>query len=157
MQIRHILITDHFKSSPLKPLNQIKPNLVGMVPGWVPFKFVSNSPTLHSRWLLLLKIEISSISIAALVEVKMTSNFNCSYMARNSLTYILGFSVKYFFSRFIPIMQVRHILIKKSHLNLLLWNRWTKLNQTWQEWSLGRSLSKLCPTAPPSIQDGCCY
>ena len=27
----------------------------------------------------------------------MSSNFNCSYMARNSLTYILGFSVKFFF------------------------------------------------------------
>jgi hypothetical protein len=37
-------------------MNQIKPNLVGMVPGWVPFKIVSNSPDLHSRWLLLLKI-----------------------------------------------------------------------------------------------------
>jgi hypothetical protein len=24
----------------------------------------------------------------------MSSNFNCSYMARSSLTYILGFSVK---------------------------------------------------------------
>jgi hypothetical protein len=50
-----------FKSSPQKQLNQIKPNLAGMVPGWVPFKIVSDSPTLHSRWLLLLKIEISSI------------------------------------------------------------------------------------------------
>jgi hypothetical protein len=49
------------KSSSLKPLNQIKPNMVGMVPGWAPFKFVSDSPALHSRWLLLLKIEISSI------------------------------------------------------------------------------------------------
>ena len=46
---------------------------------------------------------------------------------------------------------------KLSHLNLLLWNSWTKLNQTWQGWSLGESLSKLCPTALPSIQDGCCY
>jgi hypothetical protein len=44
-------------SSPLKPLNQIKPNLAGMVPGWFPFKIVSDSPALHSRWLLLLKIE----------------------------------------------------------------------------------------------------
>jgi hypothetical protein len=35
--------------------------------------------------------------IAALVKVKMSSNFNCSYMARSSLGYILGFSVKYFF------------------------------------------------------------
>jgi hypothetical protein len=39
----------------------VKPNLAGMVSGWVPFKFVSDSPTLHSRWLLFLKIEISSI------------------------------------------------------------------------------------------------
>ena len=61
MQIRHILIKITFKSSPLKPLNQIKPNLAGMVPGWFPFKIVSDSPALHSRWLLLLKIEISSI------------------------------------------------------------------------------------------------
>jgi hypothetical protein len=44
-----------FKSSPLKPLKQIKPNLAGMVPGWVPFKIVSHSPALHSRWPLLLK------------------------------------------------------------------------------------------------------
>ena len=27
----------------------------------------------------------------------------------------------------------------------------------WHRWSLGVSLSKLCPTAPPSIQDGCCF
>jgi hypothetical protein len=48
-------------SFPLKPLNQITPNLAGMVLGWIPFKIVSDSPALHSRWLLLLKIEISSI------------------------------------------------------------------------------------------------
>jgi hypothetical protein len=62
MQIRHILIKDHiYKSFLLKPLNQITPNLKGMVLGWVPFKIVSDSPALHSRWLLLLKIKISSI------------------------------------------------------------------------------------------------
>jgi hypothetical protein len=32
-----------------------------------------------------------------------------------------------------------------------------KWSQTWHRWSLGVSLSKLCPTAPPSIQDGCCF
>jgi hypothetical protein len=61
MQITHILINITFKSSLLKLQNQIKPNLAGMVPGWVPFKIVSDSPALHSRWLLFLKIEISSI------------------------------------------------------------------------------------------------
>jgi hypothetical protein len=30
-------------------------------------------------------------------KVKMSSNFNCSYMARSSLTDIPGFSVKFFF------------------------------------------------------------
>ena len=43
----------------LKPLNQIKPNLAGMVLGWSPFNVVSDSPALCSKWLLLLKIEIS--------------------------------------------------------------------------------------------------
>jgi hypothetical protein len=32
------------KSSPLKPLNQIKANLAGMVLGWSPFNIVSDSP-----------------------------------------------------------------------------------------------------------------
>jgi hypothetical protein len=36
------------------------------------------------------------LSIAALVQVKMSSNINCSYMARNSLIYIPYFSVKFF-------------------------------------------------------------
>jgi hypothetical protein len=31
------------------------------------------------------------------IPVKMISNFNCSYMALSSLTYIPGFSVKFFF------------------------------------------------------------
>jgi hypothetical protein len=55
-----------FKYFPLKPLNQIKASLAGMVPGWVPFKIVSNSPVLYSRWLLLPKIDFFSMSIAAL-------------------------------------------------------------------------------------------
>ena len=42
-----------------------------MVPGWVPFKIVSDSPALHSRWLLLLKIEISS------------NGQNCSILSQN--------------------------------------------------------------------------
>jgi hypothetical protein len=61
----------------------------------------------------------------------------------------------------LPSLGVRrpsvHRTSKLSHLNLLLWNPWTKLNQIRQGWSLGGSLSKLCPIDPPSIQDGCCY
>jgi hypothetical protein len=42
-------------------------------------------------------IFFSPFSIAALVSIKMSSNVNCSYMTRSSLTYIPGFVVKFFF------------------------------------------------------------
>ena len=48
-------------SSPLKLLSQSQPNFAEMILGWFPFKIVSDSPALHWRWLLLLKIEIYSI------------------------------------------------------------------------------------------------
>jgi hypothetical protein len=46
-------------------VNQIKANLAGMVLGWSPFNIVSDSPALYSKWLLILKIEISSRTIPA--------------------------------------------------------------------------------------------
>jgi hypothetical protein len=63
--------TFHILISPQKPLDQLQSNFGGMVPGWVPFKIVSNSPALHSRWPLLLKIEISS------------NGQNCSILSQN--------------------------------------------------------------------------
>ena len=42
-----------------------------MDPGWVPFKIVFDSPALHSRWPLLLKIEIS------------WNGKNCSILSQN--------------------------------------------------------------------------
>ena len=83
--------------------------------------------------------------------------FSCSFTTRNTLTYNPGFSVKFFFQPIYTDYANSAYFDKRSHLNLLLWNRWTKLNQTWQGWSLGGSLSNLCPTARPSIQDGRCY
>jgi hypothetical protein len=50
-----------FKSSPQKPLNQIKPNLAGMVLEWFLFNIMPDGAALHSKWLLLPKIEISLV------------------------------------------------------------------------------------------------
>jgi hypothetical protein len=36
----------------------------------------------------------------------------------------------------------------KLKKNLLLWNYWANLNQTFLKWSLGGPLSKMCPSAP---------
>ena len=48
----------------------------------------------------------------------MSSNFNCSYMARSSLTYIPGFSVK--FQTIYTDYANWAYFDKRSHLNLLL-------------------------------------
>ena len=79
-----------------------------MVPEWVPFKNVSDSPALHSRWPLLLKIEISS------------NGQNCSILSQNVPKFELYkhndelFNMYYRiflwtlnFCRFWPIMQIR--------------------------------------------------
>ena len=86
-----------------------------MVPVWVPFKIVSDSPALHSRWPLLLKIEISS------------NGQNCSILSQNVPKFELyknndelfsmydrNFYELWTFCRFWPIMQIR----KKGGWNL---------------------------------------
>ena len=86
-----------------------------MVPGWVHFKIVSDSPALLSRWPLLLKIEISA------------NGQNCSILSQNVPKFELYkhndelFNMYYRiflwtlnFCRFWPIMQIR----KKGGWNL---------------------------------------
>ena len=141
-------------SNLLKPLNQIKPNLAGMVPGWFPFKIVSNSPALHSRWPLLLKIEVSS------------NGQNCSILSQNvpkfelykhndglfNMYYRIFYELWTFvdFDRLCK-LEKRGMKFKK---NLLLWNYWANLNQTLLKWFLDDPLPKLCPLIPTSSQDG---
>lgn len=53
----HTSYTFHIQTSPLKPLCKI----TVMGPEWIHLKIMSHSPTLHSRWPPLLKIEMSLI------------------------------------------------------------------------------------------------
>ena len=107
-----------------------------MVPGWVPFKIVSDSPTLHSKWPLLLKIEISS------------NGQNCSILSQNvpkfelckhndelfSIYYRIFYELWTFadFDR-LCILEKRGNEIKK---NLLLGNYWANINQILLKWFL---------------------
>ena len=125
------------KSSPLKPLNQIKPNLAG----WVPFKIVSVSAVLYPRWLPLLKIEISS------------NGQNCSILSQNvskfelykhndelfNIYYRIFYELWTFadFDRLCKLEKKRGMKLKK---NLLMWNYWANLNQTLLKWFLGDPL-----------------
>jgi hypothetical protein len=144
-----------------------------MVPGWVPFKIVSVSAVLYQRWPPLLKIwTIEEISIfsdsshlewrAGLSDTNLKGTHPGTIPARLGLIWFSGFrgedlNVKVYDDDTIPIFRspgqrscelLPSLGIRRrrklSHLNLLLWNRWTKLNLTWQGWSLDGSLSNSC-------------
>jgi hypothetical protein len=53
-----------------------------MVLGWISFKIVSDSPVVHSRWLLLLKIIFFSIVHCSFIINQNEQKFNCSFMRR---------------------------------------------------------------------------
>ena len=125
-----------------------------MVLGWVPFKNVSNSPALHSRWSLLLKIEISS------------NGQNCSILSQNVPKFELYKHNDELFSMYDRIFYElwtfadfdRLCKLEKGGMkfkkNLLLGNYWANLNQTLLKWFLDGPLPKLCPMIPTSNQDG---
>ena len=52
-------------------------------------------------------------------------------------------------------VSVRHPSVSFSHLNLLLWNRWTEISQTCQKCSLDGPLPDLCFWCWFEIQHGC--
>ena len=62
--------------------------LIQALQGWVPFKISSDSPALHLRWILLLKIDISSIVHCWSIIYQMSSFFSVNYMAISNLTFI---------------------------------------------------------------------
>jgi hypothetical protein len=120
-----------------------------MVPGWFPFKIVSDSPALHSIWPLLLKIEISS------------NGQNCSILSQNVPKFELYKHNDELFNMYYRIfyepwtfadfdrlckLEKRGDEIKKK--KILLWNYWANLNQTLLKWFLDGPLPKLCPVIP---------
>ena len=66
-----------------------------MVLGWSPFKIVSDSPALHSRWLLLPKIEISSIVHCCFSISQNELKFQLQLHGNQQFNNILGFSVRF--------------------------------------------------------------
>ena len=125
-----------------------------MVPGWVPFKIVSDSPALHSRWPLLLKIVISS------------NGQNCSILSQNVPKFELCkhndelYSIYYriFYELWTFADFDRLCKLEKGGMkfkkNLLLGNYWAIINQILLKWFLDGPLPKLCPLIPTSNQDG---
>jgi hypothetical protein len=135
----------------------------------------SNSSHLEWRAWLSHKFErdpsrFLQLSISALVQVKMSSNFNCSYMARSSLTYILGFFCEIFSASLFRLgilwdqngrgcrtqywkgtTPAKFVLIwfsgfRGEDLNVIFYQNMPNLHNLYK--SAERKIS---------IQDGCCY
>ena len=68
-----------------------------MVPVWVPFKIMSDSPALHSRWLLLLRIEISSIVHCCFIINLNEHKYLLQLHGNEQFNIYSGFSVQFFF------------------------------------------------------------
>ena len=118
--------------------------------------FVFDGPALHSRWPLLLKIEISS------------NGQNCSILSQNVPKFelckyndeLFTFSIYYriFYELWTFADFDRLCKLEKGGMkflkNLLLWNYWANINQILLKWFLDGPLPKLCPLIPTSNQDG---
>ena len=141
------------KSSSLKLLSQSQPNFAEMILRWSPFKIVSVSPVVYSKWSPLLKIEISS------------NGQNCSTLSqkvpkfelyKHDELFNIYYEIFYELWSFTDFDRLCKVEKKGDEIkkNLLLWNYRANLNQTLLIWSLGGPLSKLCPSAPSCIQNG---
>ena len=85
----------------------------------------------------------------------MSSNVNCSYIARSSLTYIPFLAhLALRPCELLSSLFVRRPSVHISYVNLFLRNHWANCNQTLVEWSLGDPLPNLCPVIPTSNQAG---
>jgi hypothetical protein len=84
----------------------------------------------------------------ALLQIKMNSNFNCCYMAMSSLTYILGFSVRFFQ----PVVSLFHlgILWDKNHIKIFCLEIWVKMPFWMEGGAVGHNIEKGPPNDHPS-------
>ena len=82
----------------------------------VSFQIVSDSPDLHSRWPLLLKI------FFCIAYYCFISNINSNYMKIRSSTFLLCFSMKYFFQPIYSNYVNRIVFDKKKSSESSHWN-----------------------------------
>ena len=91
-----------------------------------PLKIVSDSSTLYSRCCRYWKLNIRQLSIADLLSIKMSSNFNNSQVIISSLMSIPFFSVKLFFQQIYTDYANYAYFDKSSHLNHLIFHQGNK-------------------------------
>ena len=137
----------HFLTSFLKPLNRIQRNLTGSKISTSSTKFIFFRPIGKTRWppLPLIGWDIF--------------DFSSSNAERNSTKLVRkqDLNVLYQVCVFRADRKNKMAALASDwlrHFRLLLWNRWTEFNETWQEARSQRPLPSLCFSGWSEKQDG---
>ena len=125
-------LAEPFSTSPLKPLNGIQRNLTGSKISTSSTKFVFFRPIGKTRWPIGWDI----------FDFSKTAERNSTKLDRK-----LDLNVLYHVCVFRADQKNKMAALASDllrHFRLLLWNRWTEFNETWQEARSQRPLPSLC-------------
>ena len=140
-------LAETFSTSPLKPLNGIQRNLTGSKISRSSTKFVFFGPIGKTRW-----PSWPLIGWDILGFFSETAERNSMKLDRKQDINVLYQVCVFWADRKNKIAALASDLLR--HFGLLLWNRWTKFNETWQEARYQRPLPSLCFSGRSDKQDG---
>ena len=140
-------LAETFSTSPLKPLNGIQRNLTGSKISTSSTKFVFFGPIGKTRWppWPLIGWDIFDFSSE-------TAERNSTKLDRKQDLNVLYQVCVFRADRKNKIAALASDWLR--HFRLLLWNRWTEFNETWQEARSQRPLPSLCFSGRLEKQDG---
>ena len=140
-------LVETFSTSPLKPLNGIQRNLTGSKISTSFSKFVFFGPIGKTRWppWTLIGWDIFDFSSE-------TAERNSTKLDRKQDLNVLYQVCVFRADRKNKMAALASDWLR--HFRLLLWNRWTEFNETWQEARSQRPLPSLCFSGRSEKQDG---
>ena len=140
-------LAETFSTSPLKPLNGIQRNLTGSNNSMSSTKFVFFGPIGKTRWppWPLIGWDIFDFSSE-------TAERNSTKLERMQDVNVLYQVCVFRADRKNKMAALASDWLR--HFRLLLWNRWTEFNETWQEARSQPSLPSVCISGRSEKQDG---
>ena len=141
-------LAETFSTSPLKPLNGIQRNLTGSKTSTSSTKFVFFGPIGKTRWPSWPLIGWDIFDFSSETAERNSTKFDMK-QDLNALYQVCVFRA----DRKKKMAALASDWLR--HFRLLLWNRWTEFNETWQEAISQRPLPSLCFSGRSEKQDGC--